>query len=369
MPAPADMRSQTLMPIGEIVRRLAVRIDRLAREILPGGVRQGHEWHVPAKNSPLGGSIDVHLAQGGKAGVWKCWASDEGGDALDLVALVECGGDKKRAIGWAKAWLGIDGRDLDPRDRETFQPKGALTVEPARDNSRYAFRLWLEAQADIRNTPVDTYLRARGIDLQQLGQLSGALPGALRYHPALKYPATGRSCPAMIAGVTGTGDQAGKMIAVHRTFLASANSLGGMTGGMIRLGKMTLGPIAGGLIPLRRGASGKPLAQAPDGDSILLTEGIEDGLSATLMYPDDRIAAALNIGNLSKIMLPPAIRTVIIAGDNDAWWQETERGGQAHAARRGLDKAIRHYQSQGREVRLRAAAAGKDLNDELRAGG
>ena len=346
------------MPVGEIVQRLALRIEQLAREILPGGVRLQHEWHVPAKNSPLGGSLDVHLARGQKAGVWKCWASGEGGDALDLIAQIECGGDKKRAVGWAKAWLGIDGRELDSRDRETFQPKGALTVEPARDNAKYAFGLWLEAQADIRDTPVDTYLKARGIDLRRLAQLTGALPGALRYHPALKYPETGRSCAAMIAGVSGTGDQAGRMIAVHRTFLSPD--------GRSRLGKMTLGPIGGGLIPLRRGASGKPLAQAPEGDGILLTEGIEDALSAALMYPEDRIAAALNIGNLSRIMLPPAIRTVIIAGDNDAWGQETPQGGQAHAAVRGLDKAIRHYQSQDREVRLRRASTGKDLNDELR---
>ncbi len=49
-----------------------------------------------------------------------------------------------------------------------------------------------------------------------------------------------------------------------------------------------------------------------------LTEGIEDALSYVLAKPEHRVAAALNVGNLLHVRLPPAIGTVIIEADNDA---------------------------------------------------
>jgi hypothetical protein len=64
------------------------------------------------------------------------------------------------------------------------------------------------------------------------------------------------------------------MVAVHRTWLMPDGS----GKAPLRDPKMTLGRYAGGAIRLWRGASGKALKDAPTGDSIVITEGIEEAL-------------------------------------------------------------------------------------------
>jgi hypothetical protein len=71
-----------------------------------------------------------------------------------------------------------------------------------------ALAIW-QASQFIEATPVETYLRSRG--------LVPPASAALRFHPGLKHP-SGGVWPAMVALVThGT---TGSPIAVHRTFLA-----------------------------------------------------------------------------------------------------------------------------------------------------
>jgi hypothetical protein len=110
---------------------------------------------------------------------------------------------------------------------------------------------------------------------------------------------------------------------------------------------------------LWRGASGKPLADAPSDDMVLFTEGIEDGLSVALACPEYRVLCAVSLANMRNIELPPKIGTVYIFAQNDP------PGSSAELA---LRKAIRHLQQRGLRVKIARPPDGmKDANDMLRA--
>lgn len=365
---PGRLAPANLVPIGDIVAGLAASAESLCRKLLPGGVRRGDEWTFAGKDSRFGCSGQVKLA-GPKRGTWIRWVDHGGGDALDLVAELECNGDKKQAVAWAIDWLGgtiktsssEDARK--ERERRAQAEKEQAQREQAGRTSA-AFRQFLDAQPRLAGTPAETYLCGRGIDLAALG----GQPRALRYAPCLKHPC-GQYFPAIIAAIVRPNANGhGRLVAVHRTFLAPDGRgkapIPPDENGKPGDAKMSLGPKGGGLIPLWRGAGGRPLSKAAPGETIVLSEGIEDGLTCVLAAPEYRVASAIDLGNMGAIVLPAAIGTVIIAAQNDPWFDV--RRGDAHGARLGLDRAIRNFQRQGKEVRLARPAEGKDMNDLLR---
>lgn len=345
-----------LVPIGDIVAGLAARADALAAELLPHGVREHDEWRVGSLAGEPGRSLAVHL-RGTKAGVWSDFSTGDAGDALDLVAAVLYRGDKKKASAWARDWLGLAG------DAPLPAPRRAPPAAPAsEEKDKYrdaAFRIWIAASPLLKGTPAAVYLYHRGIDLERLGRQ----PRALRFAARLKHPC-GEFWPALVAGI----NRGAQQVAIHRTWLRHDGNgkapVPPLADGRPGDSKMTLGSYRGGMIPLWRGASGKKLKDAMPGEVLILSEGIEDGLSAALAMPEYRVAAAVSLANMAAIELPPQIATVIIAGQNDPWFDE--RAGREHGARRGLDRAIRHFQAQGKEVRIVRPPSGKDLNDTLR---
>ncbi len=127
------------------------------------------------------------------------------------------------------------------------------------------------------------------------------------------------------------------------------------------------GPYRGGAIRLWRGERfdaatgevkpGPALARASAGSEVVITEGIEDGLSVALAAPERRVLAAISVGNMGQVALPPAITSVLLCADNDA-------ADSASAA--ALDKAISQHLAAGRDVRLVRSPVGKDLNDAIR---
>jgi len=161
--------------------------------------------------------------------------------------------------------------------------------------------MWLAARADLAGTPVAHYLAARGIDLAELTRQ----PGALRCHFDLFNRESGRSWPAMVAAIVGPD---GRHAATHCLWLAE--DAGGISRkAPLRDQKMTLGSYAGGYIPLTRGASGKPLAHAPDGETVAIGEGIETCLSVAIASPELRVLAVLSLANMARLVLPEAVRS------------------------------------------------------------
>ena len=118
---------------------------------------------------------------------------------------------------------------------------------------------------------------------------------------------------------------------------------------------MSLGFVMGGAIRLWRGASGKPLRDAPDGEVVVIGEGIETCLSIALACPELRVLCAVSLVNLGRVALPEQVRRVILAADND------EKPG----ARAGFLRALEEMAKTGREVRVARSPVGKDFNDCL----
>lgn len=348
------MRRGAIIEVGEIAAMLSARIESLARELLPHGRREGHEWVVGSVAGEAGKSLAVHLGNA-KAGVWRDFAADIGGDALDLIGAVRFGGDKGRAVAWAKSWLGLD--DGDPerlasvRAATPPRPDDAdiAAEEAAKRDS--ALRIFRGGKAGaFAGSLAERYLRGRGIDLAALGRV----PGALGFSNRVWCKEAEAHLPAMLASI----QIGGEFVGVHRTWLDPA------TGGKARLlnAKKTLGRWRGGVIPLWRPAGAARWAdlwaEGAAAEPLIVTEGIENGLSVAMARPGVRVVAAVSLKGIAAMALPPAIAEFTIAADNDAHPRE-----QA-----ALMAAIEGHRRAGRTVKVaRAPAPHKDFNDWLQA--
>ena len=160
---------------------LAARIRELARELLPNGRQQGWTLRAGGLDGATGGSLAIALF-GNHQGSWIDHATQEHGDALDLVKAVRrC--STSEALEWSRRWLGRYGGNP-PRC-----PMLAIATMRAAVWTRCS-RYGDEA-IDPRRTLVETYLRGRAL------KLADALANkVIRFH---------RRCPWR--------DEAGRLVA------------------------------------------------------------------------------------------------------------------------------------------------------------
>ena len=325
--------TRRLHDIRTIIDGLNAQIEALCRELLPGGKRDGEEWRAGDLAGAPGQSVGVRLS-GQRVGVWcEFHGGSAKGDALDLVAHCRFGGDKSEALRWARAWLGLgdDGRAFRQVRPHVPPPKPRMAELDNEGRLLKARKIWLDA-VPIEGTPAAAYLAGRGIDLAKLGRV----PGALRFAARCWNAEVNRELPAMVAAINRRGEH----IATHRTWLAEVD--GRWTKAPLRTAKKVLGSYNGGAIACWRGASARPLAQAPADDQVVICEGIEDALTLALHDPALRVLAAISLSNLGNVQLPAQLSDVILAFDRD---------GENPAARAGRERAVRQYLEQGRSVR------------------
>lgn len=358
-----DQAPRIAIAVSEIEAMLKDRAESLVSELLPNAVKVGHEMCVGSLHGERGQSLRINIGSGAKRGWWKDFSGSDAGDMLKLVSSVLFGGDIKRAIQWSKSWLGLDDADpgriqqhrLEARARSEERARtAAAEKEKAAERARSR---WHQAQP-IGGTIVETYLAGRAIDLRRLGRA----PGALRFHPALQYGYQGPKPPAMVAMCT---NLAGQHIATHRTWLAAdgsgkagADVLGYAANGKANDPRKVMGNYWGGHIPVWKGAHRHPLREIPAGTDVYVSEGIEDALTAACADPGLRIIAAISVGNMMAIGLPPQMGRLIILKQNDPPGSDAERG---------LARAIAHHRAAGRRVAWVEVPKGvKDLNDLAR---
>jgi phage/plasmid primase-like uncharacterized protein len=154
--------------------------------------------------------------------------------------------------------------------------------------------------------------------------------------------------PALIAAVR---DVEGRFLGIHRTFLKHDGS--GKAD--VEPQKASLGTIWGGAVRLAS------LEQVRAVGELAIGEGIETSASAGLLLGLPAWAA-VNAGNLGNgILLPDAIRKVVISADRDVADQHGRRAGQ-DAAR----AAVIRFRREGRVARIAMPDAGRgDFNDLL----
>lgn len=334
------------------------RALELAAELLPNGREECGYWRTGSIADDPGQSLAVTL-QGPDRGMWCDYAAsgpEGGGNLIQLAAMVSFGGDFGKAFAWMKSRLGLD--DLSPdrlrKERaevaEAVKKQAGEAAEAAENRRRRALGLWLHGRP-IGGTPVEAYLRTRGIDLAVLGRI----PKCLAFDAELYCKEVGRKLPAMLAAIV---DLAGRHVATHRTWLAP-DGKGGWTKADLEEPKKVLGSFKGGFIPLRKGAHRASMAELPDGTDVWASEGVEDGLTAAMAKPDQRVVAGVTLGNLGEIQLPPQVGRLILIGQRDTNPKTLE----------AIERAIARQQERGVEVWLTPPPAGgfKDVNAALQA--
>ena len=207
-------------------------------------------------------------------------------------------------------------------------PLGPVTRrEKEERNRRIALRMW-QVAGPARGSPVEKYLRSRGL----------ALPPApvLRFASRCWNRETGKQLPAMLARVD---DANGEFVAVHRTWLRPDGSGKAEP----REPKWSLGPIGGAAVRL-----------APAAPVLAIAEGIENALTA--IAAGYAAWSAVSKGGFNSLPLPAEVREVLIVADHDA------NGGSKLAARRAGER----WAAEGRRVRLwRSPRVGEDANKLL----
>lgn len=317
-----------LYTLEEIKARLQGRALELARVLAPGGHVAGAEYVTrnPSRMDRKAGSFSVNY----RKGVWKDFATEQGGDMLAFVAEFATAGDYKRAVKWAKDFLGLSGYEPNAAESTRIEAQAKKVeqdeIRKAEGRRRTAFRLLCDASPLDGCDPASLYLKARGIDVTKL---AGGIPRALRFHPRVRAFPEGTEHPAMLAFMSLEGLKNG-FAACHRTYL---ESYGGVwkkaervtADGEVLSAKSILGSFRGASVRLCAGASGKKLGGAPADEWIIFGEGIENVLTCALARPSLRAIAGGAGGNLSNVRFPDQIGGLFLVKDNDSDPKAIER--------------------------------------------
>jgi hypothetical protein len=352
----------------------------------PKTVQHEGRWAVvnPHRGDANIGQMTI-WRKGARRGAWRDYVSGDKGDAVDLVAFALKGmvtpDTRMAALEWIENEFGI--RTMSAEAKADFERQRVARVETAAkvdaeetlSKRERARKFHFSCAPEIRDTPVEIYLRSRSIRLDQVPHLAPTL----RYHPACEYwmgaqrDGEGKKIghvprfPAMVAMMI---TPAGKLGANHYTFLEPDGSRKLDTrargyldaDGRPQSAKLMFPASQGMFIPLTYGPHGMPardVAAAGKTDWWAFTEGIEDGLSAAIGDERLRVHAAGSLAHLMGIPDHPAARGYLVFEDND--WGKPQAQAQFVAA-------LTRLKSFGKPVERLAMPAswGKDVNDALR---
>lgn len=310
--------------IANLARRLAHDAEAVCRHYLSNGRRCGRYWIVGDLDNNTGRSLYVRLygtdRGKGAAGKWTDAATAEHGDLLDLIAGACRLGTVDEAAAEARRFLSL------PRHQRHQRPAPAPTGSP--EAARRLFAVGLP----IRGTLAESYLRHRGI--VQLQNLS-----ALRFHPRCfcraDDGATRETWPALLGVVT---DLNGTITGVHRTWLARDGA-----------GKAPIATPRRAMGCLLKNGVRFGTAR----DVLAAGEGIETVLSLRYALPRLPLIAALSANHLAALALPPNLRRLYVARDND------------HAGRRAAEALTTRAEANGIEA-LTLTPVADDFNADLR---
>jgi hypothetical protein len=329
-----DMRS--------VAELLGDRLEALCRDILAAGhyAPGRRAWRCGSVLGEAGSALRVHLS-GPRRGRWTDFKSGLGGDTLDLVTQVVCGGDRRAGWRWACYWLGV-GAELNEADctrlrGDADRRRRQRETEARREAERHAHdarAVWLAGHPLQPGDLAWRYLESRGSDLALLP----APPAALRLHPGLWNREGRLHWPVLVAAICGPD---GRHVNTHCLWLA-ARPDGTVGKAPLAKPKLSLpGGYAGGCIRLWKGASGKPWKDMPDGETVLAGEGIEDTLAIVCARPEWRACAVLSVASLEPLVLPSQVKRLIWVKQNDP---------PRSVARLTLARALAAHRAAGRRV-------------------
>lgn len=294
----------------EISRDLALKAEAFCRAYFPNGRRAGNFWQVGDVSGAEGGSLAIRLkdSNGRKAGKWTDYNTGEHGDLLDLIPHATRATTFVEVMDEARSFLNKP--EIRRIEKTPSAPVEKSSAGPVRAKRLFAIG------RPILGTPLETYLRARGIT--RFGD-------ALAYHPAVYFreadSSETRQLPAMLGKITDASD---RLTGVSRTWLDIERSIVAD----ILEPKRVIGDLLGNAVRF-----GKP------GEVLAAGEGIETMLSIGSALTELPLAACLTATHLGLFDVPEGVRELWIVKDKD---EAGERAaGILHERLAGRDIIIR----------------------------
>lgn len=242
-----------------------------------------------------------------------CFGCGASGDVIDFLSLAD-----NLALHEAAERLTGGQRNSWPLRKPT---------DPKPDRSKEAQSIWNNA-LPAAGTLAETYLRARGISIP--------LPPAIRFQ-RLPYGGS-EALPCLIAAIQ---SHCGEVIGIQRIWLAPDGS----AKADLPKPKLSLGTVRGGAIRL---------GETEAAGVLMVCEGPEDGLSLMQMFAMPVwVSAGARV--MPAMQIPPSVKSIIIAADNDAAGIEAAKAAQSSFTSRGITVRT-----------IRPSPPFKDFNDELR---
>lgn len=254
-------------------------------------------------------------------------------DASIICRNCDPSGENRKAFKPILQALGLYG--LPPEPAARVRPPTDIRMDGRTDAERSAAaeRFWNSPHCGpIAGSPAEAWLLGRSLRAAPDVDLP-----ALRFRPDARHLERKQNMPCMLAKVT--DPRSGRIIGVHRTFFTIGPPVE----------RKVLGRIAGGGIMLRGRI---------DDHTVIVTEGVEDGL-AILQAGTRHTVWATGGNHMAKFQPPPAARFMVIAAHRDAAGDRAARdlAGSAKSANPRIQgKIIRPPENSG------------DWNDLLTAG-
>jgi DNA primase len=305
--------------LSDIVGRHTTLKKRGARELV--GLCCFHSERTP--------SLEINDAKG----TYHCHGCGAGGDAITFLI-------KREGMSFRAAIETLSGNTFPTVSEEERARRKTEDERQTAERVALARSIWAKAVA-AAGTPAEVYARSRGI--------GGELPPTVRFAMTprwrnLETGEVGRDHPAMACVLQ---DVSGAVVGVQCVFLQN----GGRQkyermrdDGTPAKAKLTFGVIVGSALRL-----------GPVSDTIVLCEGPEDGLTLAQQLPDRSVWVSCGTALMSRVQLPPEVRSVVLAGDN----------GNAGVA--AVEEARAAFMERGLSVReIFPDPEFKDWNDELR---
>jgi hypothetical protein len=301
---------------------LKSNIEAHVRNWLPDGKKEDHSYVAlnPTRDDKTLGSFRVKL----NSGLWKDFATGDGGDIIKLYAYLNGLSDYEAA-------LKITGDCY--KNFQFCSSSPSTASKPSKTgkshSSKLADKLWQEC-ACSKGTVVETYLKNRGYE--------GDIPETIKFHPNLYDNHSKQYYPGLVGKLQGYNSE--EIFAIQRIYLTSQGEKAN-----IHAPKKFLGKPTGSSVHIGELKAGRRLA---------LAEGIETALSFSQMYKIPTWAC-LSKNNLKNALVPPQeiVSEIIIAGDNDTPGLEV-----AHAKATELKKS-------GYKIKVVAPSISGDFNDLL----
>lgn len=226
-----------------------------------------------------GGKTRFTFDDKGGRGTWICTHCGAG-DGISLLMKLK----------------GVEFREAADMVRRVIGTAAATPVRPERSEEALKAmlrKMWGEARPVTQGDAVDTYLRNRGLGMDEY-------PKVLRTHPGLDYWDDGKKAgnyPAMLALVS---DANGKPVSIHRTYLLDGRKA----------------PVESPKKLAARIGQGSAIRLYSASGLLHVAEGIETALA--IAWRGAKAWAAISAGGMESLRVPDEINHVRIWADNDA---------------------------------------------------